>query len=284
MSVIDGHVHLWPPRGPNDVVHAWPGVIEEPADLDARAEQLIAQMDAHGVARAIVVQTPWRHDDDRYIVEAAQRFPGRLTCVGSFPMFLNEADVARETERLGTGGLEGVRLHVAGPDALALFAGDRLAPLYRKASAMGLPILFLTRNFAAFTIYDQVAAAWPDLRMVIEHLGHVTANFGGAAEDEDRLMSLGARSNVHVKLGIHQQHSREAYPWRDLHRIQQRFLAEFGANRLLWGSNWPMRLPDPSYTERLETLSRHFPFRTEEDRGWVMGRTAMTLWPERVAA
>jgi L-fuconolactonase len=280
--IIDAHVHLWPPRKPGDRVHAWPGVIEEPPELDARAETLIVQMDAHEVRRAIVVQTPWRYDDDSYLSEVIARFPGRFTGVGSFPMFLREADVAHEAARLGHNGLEGVRLHVAGPDALQIFAGAALDPLYRRASETALPVLFLTRNYAAFPLYGRVAEAWPDLRMVVEHMGHVTANFGGGPADEDALMALSAHANVYVKLGIHHQHSQGAYPWTDLHRIQRRFLDMFGADRLLWGSNWPMRLPAPSYQERLETLTRHFPFASEEERDQVMGRTAEALWPERV--
>src|SRR5689334_7208756 len=119
---IDAHVHMWPPRRADTVVHAWPGVAE-PDDLDARAEALIAQMDAHGVDRAVVVQTPWRFDGDAYLREAQARFPERLSLVGSFPLWLSEADIAYEAGRLGEGRLEGVRLHITGPDALELFAG-----------------------------------------------------------------------------------------------------------------------------------------------------------------
>src|SRR5262245_46486122 len=133
MRIIDAHVHLWPKRLPTDDVREWDGW-PEPDDLDARAEPLIAQMDAHGVSRAIVVATPGRHTDDSYITGAAQRFPGRFTPVGSFPLFLNEADLAHEARRFGRGGLEGVRLHVTGPDAHAIFQGDGLDPLYRRAS------------------------------------------------------------------------------------------------------------------------------------------------------
>lgn len=276
--IIDAHVHLWPPRRPEDEVLAWPGQAE-PDDLDAAAERLIAQMDAHGVARAIVVQTPWRHTDDSYLLHVAARFAGRLTPVGCLPLYLNEADFAHETTRLGANGLAGVRLHVIGPDALEIFQSDAADGLYRKASEAGLPVLFLSRTFAAFEVYAGIAAAWPDLKMVIEHMGHATANFGGTPADLDGLMALSSRPNIRVKLAIHHQHSQRSYPWADLHALQHRFIAEFGAPRLMWGSNWPMKLPDPSYTERLETMSRHFPFRNEEDRAWVMGGTAKSLWP-----
>jgi L-fuconolactonase len=274
---------MWPEHKDGDRI-AEPDGFPLPRELDARVEMLIARMDAHGVSRAIVVQTPWHHHDDAYVLEQAQHFPGRLTPVASFPLMLQEADIAHEAGRLGKGGLSGVRLHVVGPNSLAIFQSDAIDPLYARAAETGAPVLFLTRNYMAFETYDRVAAAFPAMRMVIEHMGHVTAPFGGAAADLDALMRLSRRPNIHVKLGLHHQHSLEDYPWADLVPLQRRFIAEFGPQRLMWGSNWPMRLPDPTYTERLEVMSRHFPFSSDEERDWIMGGTAESLWPSPVAA
>ena len=48
--------------------------------------------------------------------------------------------------------------------------------------------------------------------------------------------------------------------------------------RLMWGSNWPMDLPSPSYLERLDALRTHFPFLTPDKRASILGRTALSLW------
>ncbi len=278
--IVDGHVHLWPyPPRPGETPAQPPG-FPFPDDLDGRAETLLAEMERHDIARAIVVQSPWWPHDDRYLLESAAAYPGKFTPVACLPLILREADPAAEAHRVGMNGMQGVRVHVTGPDAISILAGDSLDPIYRALSASGLPILMLSRDGRAHDLYAGVAERFPDLKIVVEHMGFtVTAPFGGTPETADNFMRLARLPNIHVKLAVHHQHTQEAYPWRDLHALQHCFIAEFGARRLLWGSNWPMRPDEVSFAERIEVLSKHFDFPTEDDRAWVMGGTAESLWP-----
>jgi predicted TIM-barrel fold metal-dependent hydrolase len=280
--IVDGHVHLWPePRAGYVPVDA-PN-FAFPREIDGSAETLVRHMDAHGVSRAIVVQSPWWSHDDRYLIEAVERFPGRFSVTSCFPMYLKDADPAHEAVRVGRDGMAGTRLHVIGPDALEIFAGDRFEPLYRRLSEAGLPVLFLSRDPGAYPVYARIAAAFPDLRIVVEHMGFATTPpFGGTDETRATFLGLAQRPNIHVKLAVHHQHSEQDYPWADVFPWQQRIIGAFGAERCFWGSNWPMR--EPAYTERLETVSRHFPFKSEADRAWVLGKTAERLWPLSVPA
>jgi len=274
--IIDGHVHLWNAPRPGYTAVDLPH-FPFPAEVDGTAETLISQMDAHGVARAIVVQSPWWRHDDRYLLEVAERWPERLTPVGCLPFFIAETDVDAAVARVGRDGMHGVRMHVSGPNAVEAVT-TRFDPIFRRLSEAGLPVLFLSRDRRALPAYGTICARFPELRVVIDHFGYCTTEpFGGGRAEQDALMRLARHPNAFVKLAIHHQHSREAYPWADLIPLQARLIAEFGARRLLWGSNWPMR--EPTYAQRLEVLSRHFPFSSAEDRDWVLGRTSETLWP-----
>lgn len=283
--IVDAHVHLWPsPLRPGEVPLQPPGN-PFPDHLDANAETLLAEMDRHGIARSIVVQSPWFAHDDRYLMEVADRWPDRFTNVACFPLALAEADLAHEAARVGQDGMQGVRVHVIGPDALAVFGGAGLDPLYRRLSDAGLPVLFLSRNALAHDRYGAIAEAFPDLKIVIEHMGFATTPpFGGTPESARNFMRLAARPNIFVKLAVHHQHSQTDYPWTDLHPLQHRFIAEFGANRLMWGSNWPMRPEEVTVDQRIEVMTRHFPFKSEDDRAWILGRTAESLWPQPALA
>ncbi len=46
----------------------------------------------------------------------------------------------------------------------------------------------------------------------------------------------------------------------------------------MWGSNYPMEMPDPTYRQRLEAVRTELPFLTEEEREWILGRAALSLW------
>jgi predicted TIM-barrel fold metal-dependent hydrolase len=280
--IIDAHVHLWnaPRRGyvAVDLPH-----FPFPAEVDGTAETLLAQMDANGVARAIVVQSPWWRHDDRYLMEVAGKWPERLTPVGCLPFVVAQTDVDETVARIGRDGMQGLRIHVSGPNALKTILGAPFRSIFSRLSEAGLPVLLLSANPDAFEAYAEVCGAFPELKVVIEHMGYaITPPLGGGPEAQDAVMRLARFEQVRVKLAIHHQHSQAPYPWSDLIPLQQRFMAEFGASRLMWGSNWPMR--EPTYAQRLETLSRHFPFRSADDRDWILGRTAETLWPQSVAA
>jgi len=280
-DIIDGHVHLWPfPARPGETPLDPPGT-PFPRDLDGRAERLIEEMNRHAISRAIAVQSPWWADDDRYLLEVSELYAGRFTPVGCLPLMLRDADLASQARRIGRDGMQGLRVHLTGPDALAIFASRDLDPIYRALSDRGLPVLLLSRSAASHDLYHQVAAAFPDLRIVVEHMGFaVTPPFGGTTETAENFLRLVRHPNLFVKLAVHHQHSQTPYPWRDLHPLQHRFIAEFGAPRLFWGSNWPMRPDEVTFEERIEVLTRHFDFPTADDRAWVMGGTAARLWPE----
>lgn len=282
MRIIDAHVHLWAEPRPGYQHQDLEG-FPFPREIDGTAETLIARMDANGVERAVVVHNPWFVHDERYLHEALEKYPTRLTGVGCLPLYLREADLPAAARAIATGPLQGLRIQFSGPGALAIGAGDTVDPLYRAASDRGVPLLILSRQYAAHRIYDRVARAYPDLRLVIEHFGHATPAFGAIPADQDSLLALAEQPNIFVKLAIHHQHSAQDYPWADVFDFQARIIDAFGANRCLWGSNWPMKLPSPTYEERLGTVLDHFPFRSDEDKAWVLGRTADGLWPAAAA-
>jgi L-fuconolactonase len=277
-AIIDGHVHIWPEPRPGYEGRDVPG-FPFPSDLAGHAEALIAELDAHGVAHAIAVQSPWWVHDNRYLIEARDRYPDRITAVACLPLMLAGADLDRECRHVGYDRMAGLRVHVSGPGSLDIFASDALDPIYRGLADRGLPLLVLSRQHAAHDLYGRVARNFPGMAVVVDHLGYATAPFGGTPATKENFLRLSEHANIHVKLALHHQHSVETYPWTDLHPFQRRILDAFGPERAFWGSNWPMKPDDVSYTQRIEVLSCNFPFRDAGEREWVMGRTAARLWP-----
>jgi len=54
----------------------------------------------------------------------------------------------------------------------------------------------------------------------------------------------------------------------------------FGAKRIMWGSNYPARWSRyGDMKERLSLMRDDFSFLSEEDRRWIFGETALSLWP-----
>jgi L-fuconolactonase len=144
-----------------------------------------------------------------------------------------------------------------------------------------VPVQFLNRAPAHPAIL-RVARAFPDLQLVVDHLGHPDPAEAPDFPSSATFFDLAAHPNVAVKVSNQAASSRAAYPWADLHGYQQRVLDAFGPRRLMWGSNWPMQWPDLEYAARLDAVRAALPAfarLSPDEQSWILGRTAARLWP-----
>ncbi|MDA8219375.1 MAG: amidohydrolase family protein [Dehalococcoidales bacterium] len=280
--IFDSHVHLVSEdRAKYPMV---PGQ-ERPAGFHGKAEWLIELMNDAGVDAALAVQTPWYGEDNRYLVESMRRFPGRFAAIG----YLEDPFAPDAPDRLERqyheDGFRGVRFHLVDTDRGSaviasvnegLLAG-KADPLIRKARALGVPIQFLNRIPTHPTVLA-VADRFPNVTVVVDHLGHPYVAESPDFPSSANFFALAERPNVYVKVSNHVMHSRAAYPWRDLHDYQRRAIDLFGPRRLMWGSNWPMDMPSPTYKERLEAVRNEMPFLSAEEKEWILGKTALSIW------
>ena len=125
-------------------------------------ESLLRHMETSGVDQAVLIQY-MGNTDNGYLVDCLARFPGKLAAAMIVPQEDDGSAVRRWAER----GIQGIRLR---PDARAA-AADPLAQ-WRAAdeeelvvSAPSRPEWLLSARFA------EVTDTFPDLRIVIEHLG-----------------------------------------------------------------------------------------------------------------
>src|SRR5688500_18170182 len=107
--IFDTHVHVWSADR-----ERFPMVAgrERPVEHDGSAETPIGLMDAAGVSAALLVQTPWLGEDNRYLVEAMHRFPGRFAALGWLEDPLAADAPARLRRQRDEESFHGVRLHL----------------------------------------------------------------------------------------------------------------------------------------------------------------------------
>jgi predicted TIM-barrel fold metal-dependent hydrolase len=277
--IVDSHVHVFPA---DRASYRFEPVAGQELPADATADRLIAAMDRAGVARAILVRPAAFARDGRYEREAVAAWPGRLAAIAALPLDPNDADVERAARELGAPGASGCRLLLVRGDALRRCLAGGFDPVCARAGELGLPVLVLGRHAQGLAAVRRLAGRYPATPFVIDHFAHVGP--AAHADDEQALLDLSGLHNVHVKLALHHQLSSEDYPWADLHPLQAKLLAAYGAERLMWGSNFPMFLPDPTYQERLDAVRVAFPFASAEDRAMVLGGTAARLWPAQAGS
>jgi predicted TIM-barrel fold metal-dependent hydrolase len=100
--------------------------------------------------------------------------------------------------------------------------------------------------------------------------------------DTANLLRLARLPNVSVKVTEFYNHSKtKQFPYTDVLPTVRRVYDAFGPRRLLWGTGFVHgeRVGRIPYGRELELIREHVPFFSAEDLEWILGRTALTLWP-----
>jgi predicted TIM-barrel fold metal-dependent hydrolase len=118
---------------------------------------------------------------------------------------------------------------------------------------------------------------YPGVKVAFDHgWGHKTGL--PPYEILNPLFDFAENPNVYVKTAVNNIDAAvEAggHP-RDLY---EKLLKLFGSKRIMWSSNYPAHPRLGSLKERLEVSQRELAFLSEEDRRWIFGQTAVTVWP-----
>jgi L-fuconolactonase len=258
MVVVDTHCHASP---------YW----FEPVEI------LLDEMNGNGVDQAVLIQISGQYDNS-YLIECIRRFPGRFSVVALVDT--DRPDARERLEEWVRQGVEGVRLSPTvrspGQDPLAI---------WRKAAELSIPVSCQGSSVDLFSSpdFENIVKELPDLKIIIEHLG----GGGRSMEPYDqyrRVLELAQYSNIYMKVpGLGElcprpMPFRQPFPFEHIPPLIEMALEAFGANRLMWGSDFPPVANREGYRNALRFPREHVKFKSDEDKEWVFGNTAATLW------
>jgi predicted TIM-barrel fold metal-dependent hydrolase len=265
MLIADAQVHLWKTDPP-----------DRPLRHGARPFQLsdlIAEMRAAGVDRAVIVPPFWEGSNNTTALEAARLYPERFAVMGRIDIegVSNPKAVADWRKQAS---MLGIRLTFQTPELIRALGDERAAWFWAAAEKANLPLMLFAPG--ALPSIKTIAQSHPSLRIAIDHMGIGRGDTDDAAFAHiDELCELGRLPNVAVKLTTVPIYSSEPYPHPKLHPYLRRLYDAYGPRRLFWGSDLT-RLPCSYrvcvslFTEELKWLSAH-------DLEWIMGR-ALCEW------
>ncbi|KAJ6809998.1 uncharacterized protein M6B38_157245 [Iris pallida] len=93
------------------------------------------------------------------------------------------------------------------------------------------------------------------------------------------LLKLSRFPQIYVKFSALFRLSRRSYPYEDTGDVLSQVISSFGANHVMWGSDFPFVVSECGYKEAKEVVSllaTRIPLLTS-DVEWIMGRTASQL-------
>jgi L-fuconolactonase len=249
---IDAHVHVWGPRELEhyDWMTSEMSAIRRPIGL-GELEPLLA---AHSFDGAVLVQTHPSVEETWAMLGLAAVSPVIAGVVGWVD--LTRPDIAETLAELRGRYLVGIRHQVhdeADPDWL-LHDDVRRGLRALQEAGLAYDVLVRTRELPGAL---NSARAFPELRMVVDHIGKPPIASGELEPWSERLAALAELEHVSCKLsGLVTEADWARWRPEDLDPYVDRVLGWFGEDRLLFGSDWPVCTLAASYDEVVAVAER----------------------------
>lgn len=254
----DAHAHVWrDPRHPDRVPEGVPG----------DAGSLLAEMDAAGVTRAAVITPRSMGWDDSYTLEVARAHPGRLVAVVRCD--LDSPDAATRLDDAIAAGARGVRI-AADDGPLGRLLDEDTAAVRDVLIRTGLP-LALHAYPADLDVVDSILGALPGHPVLLDHAGRPDVAHGISEPGFQRVLLLARHPGLHLKTPDVPFFTPPGGTFRDLVPFLVTALDAFGADRILWSSDWPLCRTAHGYREVAEPLVDALASRSPEDQALVWG-------------
>ena len=230
-------------------------------------EALLFHMERAGVDQAVFIQY-LGNSDNRYIVDVMDAHPGRFAAA----MIVPDDDDGSAIHHWAEQGIIGIRL-------LADFRGRGRDPLahWRTAAELDLVVSVFSRpDILQSAEFAEVLRLFPDLSLVIEHLGGVSPDFD--VDEFAGITALARHDNLTIKLPGFGEFCHPPCPFQRVPPLADLTLEAFGAQRTMWGSDWPPVSSREGFDNSLAFPLDHLSGLSEDERAWIFGKTAQQVW------
>lgn len=285
--IVDTHIHFWQVTRPGGV--PWPTPDEGPIFRDVLPPEYTALAKPTGVVKAGIVEASGIVEDNQWILDLVKGDPFYSFFVGNLeigaPTFA--ADLARFA---GDPRFVGIRGYLTGPAEGITLSPAQLASLQDLAArGMTLDIISRgTKNPKAQVL--ALCTAVPKLRIIIDHLGGAKGPPPVDATWESEIRGVaGACPNLHMKFSsfydMYAPGDVVSPSPTDLASYKAHFdvlMSAFGADRLIWGSNWPVITLHGSFEAQIAIAEEYLAPLGAGVRDKVMFRNALAFYRRQV--
>ena len=149
-----------------------------------------------------------------------------------------------------------------------------MPPIFQRAEDLEVPLLMLTRS-GRLPDLARLLDRFPGLDVVVDHMADARPD---RPNEIQAVLDLARYPRVYVKISHTWSISKQSYPWSDTHAMVKAVYDAFGGDRIMWGTDWPVCLPNAGYGQTLSVVRDKMPFIAPEDMARVLGGTALALW------
>jgi predicted TIM-barrel fold metal-dependent hydrolase len=264
LLVVDAQIHLWESGQPGEAHR------QQPYDMDTA----LTDMDTAGVDASVVVPPPWDPRGNEIALRAAHLYPTRFAVMG-YLVAHEGTNVALFNRLSAEPGMLGLRVAFSQPSTRPGLLDGRAAWLWPLAANANVPLAVFAPGLLNY-VHD-IARRYPDLKIIIDHIGLVTDTKDANAFDPviAQLPELAVLPNVAIKLSSAPAYSSAPYPYENISDYLRAIVEMFGARRCFWGTD--ITRLSCSWAQAVTHFTEHLSWLSDADRSLIMGR-ALCEW------
>ncbi|KAL6983963.1 hypothetical protein U1Q18_017336 [Sarracenia purpurea var. burkii] len=280
-KVIDSHLHVW--ASPQEAADTYPYFAGQEPTLPGHVDFLLECMVEAGVDGALIVQPINHKFDHSYVTSVLKKYPTKF--VGC--CLANPAEDGSGLEQLEhlilKDGYRAVRFNPYLWPSGQQMTNENGKAMFAKAGELGVPVAFMCMKGLNLHLSEivQLCIEFPSTVVMLDHVAFCKP----PRTEEERLdfaelLKLSRFPQVHIKFSALFRISRKPYPYEDLSEVLAGLVSSFGANRVMWGSDFPFVVAECGYKEAKEAVSaiaNQIPLSATELES-IMGRTLVQLF------
>jgi L-fuconolactonase len=281
--IVETHIHFWQVTRPGGV--PWPTPAEGPIYRDVLPPEYNSVARANGIVTAGVVEASGIVEDNQWVLDLLRGDRFYSFFVGNLE--IGAPTFARDLARFSRDRrFVGIRGYLTGPAEGITLSPAQLASL-RDLDRRGMSLDIISRGTK--NPKDQVQAlctAVPGLRIIIDHLGGAK---GPAPVDPAWELEIRRLADVCPNLYMKFSSFYDMYAPGDvvfpspthLGAYKAHFdvlMTAFGADRLIWGSNWPVIELHGSFEDQVRLAEEYLAPFGAETRDKVMYKNALRFY------
>ncbi len=271
-AAIDSHVHVW-----TDDRKRYPRAEGERDYEPARftPEDLFRHSIPAGVSRVVLIQMSFYRFDNSYMLDCIRQHRGIFSGVGIVDS--SAPDPGKKMVELARQGVRGFRIMPGGANAHWL-DNDGMHSMWSAGAKHRLAMCPLIGPDSLAAL-GRMCERHPDTPVVIDHFARIGVDGNIQDTDVRTLCSLSRHKNVKVKLSAFYALGRKQAPYLDLVPMIRRVFESYGSHRLMWASDCPFQVQDGHrYRPSIELVRQGLPFLSDQDRDWILTRTAASVF------
>jgi L-fuconolactonase len=273
---VDTHLHMWDLER---CEYSW--LTPEAGVLYAthHVDEVDPERRAAGVDGAILVQAANSRCDTDLMREAMGRHPWVLGVVGWVDLLHGAAAEEDAGELAATGDVVGIRHLIHDEPDPDWVVQPAVIEGLRAVARAGLTYDVVSVRLRHLEHVPTLAAAIPELPLVIDHLSKPPIGSGDLGPWAARLRAAAAHPNVFAKVsGLDTAAGSPDWTPEDLRPAFEIALEAFGASRLMYGGDWPVSKLGGGYTRQASAFARLVGPLSTTEQASIRAGTALAVY------